>query len=125
MIHLTKGNTETVYLTLKEKQTLAAPNFLFRFVHRATNVEVKFVKLYASDVSNYKDRFDQFSIVVNTHFANSESGQWDYYIYEQTSTTNTNPANATGLLEEGIMQLNDATSFTYTKHNPNNTFITR
>lgn len=125
MIHLTKGNTETVYLTLKEKQTLAAPNFLFRFVHRATNVEVKFVKLYASDVSNYKDRFDQFSIVVNTHFANSESGQWDYFIYEQTSTTNTNPANATGLLEQGIMQLADATAFTYTKHNPNNTFIVR
>lgn len=125
MIHLTKGNTETVYVTLKEKQTLSAPNFLFRFVHRATNVEVKFVKLYATDLSSYKDRFDQFSIVVNSHFANSESGQWDYYIYEQTSTTNTNPANATSLLETGIMQLADATSFTYTKHNPSNTFIVR
>lgn len=125
MIHLTKGNTETVYVTLKEKQTLSAPNFLFRFVHRATNVEVKFVKLYATDLSSYKDRFDQFSIVVNSHFANSESGQWNYYIYEQTSTTNTNPANATSLLETGIMQLADATSFTYTKHNPSNTFIVR
>lgn len=125
MIHLTKGNTETVILTLKEKQTLAAPNYLFRFVHRATNVEVKFVKLYATDVSQYKDRYDQFSIVVNSHFANSESGQWDYFIYEQSSTTNTNPDNTTSLLEEGIMQLNDSTSFTYTKHNPSNTFITR
>lgn len=125
MIHLRKVNTETIYLTLKEKQTLAAPNFLFRFVHRATNVEVKFVKLNATDVSQYKDRYDQFSIVVNTHFANCESGQWDYYIYEQASTTNTNPDNATSMLEEGIMQLAESTSFTYTKHNPSNTFITR
>jgi hypothetical protein len=125
MIHLTKGQTETVYLTLKEKQTLAAPNFLFRFVHRATNAEVKFVKLNNTDVSQYKDRYDQFSIAVNSHFANSESGQWDYYIYEQTSTSNVNPDQATGLLEQGIMQLNDSTSFTWTKHNPSNTFITR
>lgn len=125
MIHLTKGNTETLYLTLKEKQTLDAPNFLFRFVHRASNVEVKFVKLYATDLSLYKDRYDQFSVVVNTHFANSESGQWDYYIYEQASTTNTNPDNATSMLEEGIMQLHESTSFTYTKHNPSNTFIIR
>lgn len=125
MIHLTKGNTETVILTLKEKQTLSEPNFLFRFVHRSTNAEVKFVKLYASDVSSYKQRFDKFSIVVNTHFANSESGQWDYYIYEQTSTTNTDPSLATGLVEEGIMQLNESYAFTYTKYNPSNTFITR
>lgn len=125
MIHLTKGNTENVYLTLKEKQTLSAPNYLFRFVHRATNVEVKFVKLYAANTSTHKDRYDLFSVTVNSHFANSESGQWDYYIYEQTSPTNTNPSLATGLLEEGIMQLVDATSFTYTKHNPSNTFIVR
>ena len=125
MIHLTKGNTETVILTLKEKQTLSEPNFLFRFVHRSTNAEVKFVKLYGADVSTYKQRFDKFSIVVNTHFANSESGQWDYYIYEQTSTTNTDPLQATGLVEEGIMQLNESTAFTYTKYNPSNTFITR
>jgi len=125
MIHLTKGNTENVYLTLKEKQTLAAPNYLFRFVHRATNVEVKFVKLYATNVSTHKDRFDQFSVVVNSHFANSESGQWDYYIYEQSSTSNTDPSLATKLLEQGIMQLADNTAFTYTKHNPSNTFIVR
>jgi hypothetical protein len=125
MIHLTKGQTNTVILTLKEKQTLAAPNFLFRFVHRATNAEVKFVKLYATDVSQYKDRFDQFSIVVNTHFANSDSGQWDYYIYEQTSTSNLDPSLATSMLEQGIMDLNESTSFTYTSHKPSNTFIVR
>lgn len=125
MIQLTKGNTETVVLTLKEKQTLAAPNYLFRFVHRATNVEVKFVKLNADDTSTHKDRFNRFSIAVNTYFSNKESGEWEYFIYEQTSSSNTNPASATGLLEQGLMRLNDATTFTYTKYQTSNTFITR
>jgi hypothetical protein len=94
-------------------------------VHRGLNTEVKFVVLNNADTSSYKDRFNQFGLDTNTYFANAESGEWEYYIYEQTSTTNTNPANATGLLETGIMRLSDSTSFSYTKYQTSNTFITR
>jgi len=125
MIYLTKGSTSQIILTLKEKQTLSAPNYLFVFTHRGSNIEVKFVILNAADTSAFKDRFNQFSIVTNTYFGTQDSGEWEYQIYEQTSTTNTNPANATGLVETGIMRLNESTSFTYTKHQPNNTFIVR
>ncbi len=125
MVYLTKGATSQIILTLKEKQTLSAPNYLFVFTHRGTNIEVKFVLLNNQDTSAYKDRFNQFSIVTNTHFATQDSGEWEYQIYEQTSTTNTNPANATGLIETGIMRLNESTAFTYSKHQPNNTFIVR
>jgi hypothetical protein len=125
MIYLTKGSTSQIILTLKEKQTLSAPNYLFVFTHRGSNIEVKFVILNAADTSSFKDRFNQFSIVTNTYFGTQDSGEWEYQIYEQTSTTNTNPANATGLVETGIMRLNESTSFTYTKHQPNNTFIVR
>jgi len=125
MIYLTKGATSQIILTLKEKQTLSAPNYLFVFTHRGSNIEVKFVILNAADTSSFKDRFNQFSIVTNTYFGTQDSGEWEYQIYEQTSTTNTNPANATGLVETGIMRLNESTSFTYTKHQPNNTFIVR
>jgi hypothetical protein len=125
MIYLTKGSTSQIILTLKEKQTLSAPNYLFVFTHRGSNIEVKFVILNAADTSGFKDRFNQFSIVTNTYFGTQDSGEWEYQIYEQTSTTNTNPANATGLVETGIMRLNESTSFTYTKHQPNNTFIVR
>lgn len=125
MIYLTKGATSQIVLTLTEKQTLAAPNYLFRFVHRSTNVEVKFVLLNAADTSAYKERFNQFSIVTNTYFQNSDSGEWEYFIYEQTSTTNTNPASATGLLEVGIMRLSESTTFSFTKYQTTNTFITR
>jgi len=125
MIYLTKGATSQIILTLKEKQTLSAPNYLFVFTHRGSNIEVKFVILNAAGTSAFKDRFNQFSIVTNTYFGTQDSGEWEYQIYEQTSTTNTNPANATGLIETGIMRLNESTSFTYTKHQPNNTFIVR
>lgn len=125
MIYLTKGATSQIILTLKEKQTLSAPNYLFVFTHRGSNIEVKFVLLNNQDTSAFKDRFNQFSIVTNTYFGTQDSGEWEYQIYEQTSTTNTNPANATGLIETGIMRLSESTSFTYTKHQPNNTFIVR
>lgn len=125
MIYLTKGATSQIILTLKEKQTLSAPNYLFVFTHRGSNIEVKFVLLNNADTSAFKDRFNQFSIVTNTYFGSQDSGEWEYEIYEQTSPTNTNPANATGLLETGIMRLSESTSFTYTKHQPNNTFIVR
>jgi hypothetical protein len=125
MVYLTKGATSQIILTLKEKQTLSAPNYLFVFTHRGSNVEVKFVLLNNQDTSAYKDRFNQFSLVTNTYFANYDSGEWEYEIYEQTSTTNTDPTLATGLLETGIMRLNDSTTFAFTKYQTTNTFIVR
>lgn len=125
MIYLTKGDTSEIILTLKEKQTLASPNYLFRFIHRSLNTEVRFVILNAADTSEHKDRFNQFSIVTNDYFETKEAGEWEYYIYEQVSNSNTNPSNATGLLEQGIMRLNDSTTFSFTKYQTSNTFITR
>jgi len=125
MIYLSKGATSQIILTLKEKQTLSSPNYLFVFTHRGSNIEVKFVLLNNQDTSAFKDRFNEFSIVTNTHFATQDSGEYEYEIYEQTSANNTNPANATGLIETGIMRLNDSSTFSFTKYQPNNTFIVR
>lgn len=112
MIQLTKGQTQYIYLTLTEKQLLVSPNYLFVFTNRGSNQQVKFVKLNNTDVSQYKDRYNKFSIVVNDYFGSSLNGQWDYQVYEQTSTTNTNPAGL-NLLESGVMMLNQtATIFT-------------
>lgn len=112
MIQLTKGQTQYIYLTLTEKQLLQSPNYLFVFTNRSSNQQVKFVKLNNTDVSQYKDRYNKFEIVVNTYFGSSLNGQWDYQVYEQTSPTNTNSAGL-NLLESGIMMLNQsATIFT-------------
>mgnify|MGYP001214696735 FL=1 len=125
MLHLTIAQTNTIYVTLTEKQSLGNPNYLFRFKNRTTHEEVKFVKLFASDISPFKERYNQFSISVSTYFFQKDLGEWEYFIYEQTSTTNTDPALAYSLLETGIMVLDEVSSPTFTEYQSNNIFIVR
>lgn len=125
MIYLTIGETSDVILTLTEKQTIAAPNYLFYFINRTSNDVVTFVKLNNADTSAHKERYNKFSINAVTYFNNKLSGEWTYSIYEQESTTNTDPDLADGLLETGILRLNDNTDFAFTEYETNNTFKVR
>jgi hypothetical protein len=123
MIQLTKGQTEYVYLTLTEKQTIASPNYLFTFKNRSTNTEVKFVLLFAADVSLFKERYNKFSIKVDKYFSSKPRGQWSYEIYQQTSSSNTDVTGLT-LLESGIMWLNDAEEI-FTEYQTKDTYKIR
>lgn len=117
MIHLQKGQTNKIVLTLSEKATLTNPNFLFVFKSRNSNEIVKFVVLGSSDLSTYKERFNSFNIVTNTYFATKLTGEWSYTIYEQASSSNTDPTLATGIVEQGQMNLKEATDFNFTSYN--------
>jgi len=123
MIHLTKGETNTIVMTLTEKQLLTNPNYLFVFTNRSSNNVIKFVILNASDISLYKDRYNEFNIVTNTNFSSALEGQYTYEVYEQTSTTN---LNITGLnkLETGIMWLSGST-LTYNQFTTTDTYTIR
>ena len=123
MIRLTKGQTQNIILTLTEKQLLTNPNYLFVFTNRSANTEVKFVRLNNTDISQYKDRYNEFSIVTNNNFATALNGQYDYDIYEQTSTSNLNPAGL-NLLESGIMEL-VGTPFNFTEYTTTDTYKIR
>ena len=123
MIRFTKGQTQNIILTLTEKQLLTNPNYLFVFTDRSANTEVKFVKLNATDLSLYKDRYNEFSIVTNTNFGSSLNGQYVYQVYEQASTSNTNPTGL-NLLETGIMEL-VGTPFEFTEYSTTDTYTIR
>jgi hypothetical protein len=123
MIRFTKGQTQNIILTLTEKQLLTNPNYLFVFTNRSANTEVKFVKLNATDLSLYKDRYNEFSIVTNTNFGSSLNGQYVYQVYEQASTSNTNPTGL-NLLETGIMEL-VGTPFEFTEYSTIDTYTIR
>ena len=123
MIQLTKGQTQNIILTLTEKQTLTNPNYLFVFENRSTNTDVKFVKLNNTDISAYKERYNEFSIVVNSHFNTSLNGQYTYSVYEQASPSNTNPTGL-NLLETGIMELS-GTGISFTEYETTSTFTIR
>jgi hypothetical protein len=123
MINLIKGSTQYIYLTLTEKELLTSPNYLFRFVNRSSNLEVKFILLNAADISLYKERYNKFSIVVNTYFTNSIKGMYTYEVYEQMSTSNTNIAGL-NMLESGIMTL-DTINNVYTEYATTDTYKIR
>ena len=122
MLRLTKGNTETIYLTLTEKQTLTSPNYLFIFDSRVTNEKIKFVLTNAADISEHKQRYNQFAVVVNTYFANKDEGWYKYTVREQASTTNTNESASGAILETGLMFLSDGQDVTTTKYNNSTTY---
>jgi hypothetical protein len=123
MIHLTKSQTNTIVMTLTEKQLLTNPNYLFVFTNRSSNNVIKFVVLNASDVSLYKDRYNEFNIVTNTNFSSALEGQYTYEVYEQVSTSN---LNITGLnkLETGIMWLSGST-LSYNQFTTTDTYTIR
>jgi len=123
MIHFTKGETNTIVLTLTEKQLLTNPNYLFVFTNRSSNEVISFVKLNATDLSSYKDRFNEFSIVTNTYFNTALEGQYTYEIYEQASTNNTNPSGL-NKLETGIMWLS-GTTISFTEYTTTDTYTIR
>lgn len=123
MVRMTKGQTQSIILTLTEKQLLTNPNYLFIFTNRSSNVEIKFVLLNNTDISSYKDRYNKFSITTNTYFNTALNGQYTYEIYEQTSPSNTNPAGL-NMLETGIMEL-VGTAFNFTEYSTTDTYTIR
>jgi hypothetical protein len=112
MILLNKGLANTVVLTLTEKCTLASPKFLFKLTNDFTNSAVYFI---AQDTSTNPSRYNQFVITETEDPATIDllhgvvtlapSGGWSYKVYEQTSTTNLDPLNATGLVEQGKVKV--------------------
>ena len=108
---------------MTEKQLLTSPNYLFIFENRSTNTDIKFVRLNNTDISAYKERYNEFTIVVNNLFNTALNGQYTYTIYEQTSTTNTNPTGL-NLLETGIMEL-EGTTISFTEYETTSTFTIR
>lgn len=108
---------------MTEKQLLTSPNYLFIFENRSTNTDIKFVKLNNTDISAYKERYNEFTIVVNTYFNTALNGQYTYSVYEQASPSNTNPTGL-NLLETGIMEL-EGTTISFTEYETTSTFTIR
>lgn len=117
MLHFTKGQTASIIVTLKEKATLLVPNYLFVFTSKVAKTDIKFIRLYTDDTSNFKDRFNQFNIAVNSYFATALPGEYNYTIYEQISADNLDPDLTIGIVETGQMALNDSSDFAFTTYN--------
>lgn len=125
-IQIAQNTTSSLTLTLKEKTTLALPIYLFQF--RNVTEKVSYYCIMA-DTSLYKDRYNEFTFTEGTdlplvgELILGAGGQYEYFVYEQTSSTNLDPTLSTGLVESGLMEL-DRGNTTYNQHTINTTYKT-
>ena len=125
-ILINQNTTNSLTFTLKEKTTLSSPIYLFQF----RNVTEK-LSYYCimTDTSLYKDRYNEFLFTEGTNLPLvgelilGAGGQYEYFVYEQLSTTNLDPTLSTGLVESGLMDLERA-STTYNQHAIDQTYKT-
>tara|TARA_R110000868_G_scaffold140916_5_gene356941 strand:+ start:1175 stop:1582 length:408 start_codon:yes stop_codon:yes gene_type:complete len=120
---ITRGTNSTIIFTLKEKQTLTNPYFLFELRFRGDGTTVK--TFVASDSSTYTDRYNQFLVtevndgseILTSGTVNLQNvGEWHYRIFEQTSSSNLDVVNATSEIENGIIKVLTGTSSTSYTH---------
>lgn len=122
MILLQKGQTsQEIIVTLNEKRTLDAGHYLFVFTHILTKNVVTKIYSFLDDESDFQDRYNQFEINTSVVFADEPRGQWNYDVYEQASSTNTDTTGLTQV-ETGIMKLQPATEFSFEEYNEPTTF---
>ena len=108
MIQVTKGISQTLVFTLKEKTTLTSPYYLFYCIGQGKNNVVTWI----AQPTSSDDRKDQFKFIEGTTASLSEQ-IYNYFVYEQTSAVNTNPSLATSLVERGQMKVNDVNEQEY------------
>jgi hypothetical protein len=125
MLQFKQNDTSAVMiLTLTELASVSPLYYLFVFTHVTTKEVVAFVKSEADDESEYPQRYNQFTINAATVFANKQPGEWHYKVYEQESSSNTDPAEAGSVLEYGKLILDRTTDFEFTMYDQAQTFKT-
>ena len=120
---ITRQTNSTLVFTLKEKQTLTAPYWLFELKFRGDGTTTK--TFIASDISGFPDRFNKFLVTeVNAGSENLTSGtinlpyvgEWHYRIFEQSSSSNLDVTNATNEVENGIVRVVSGSATNPTTH---------
>jgi hypothetical protein len=106
MLIIRKNQTNNLIATASMNRTLSNPYYLFSFQHIASKERVSFIP----EVLTSNCRYDKFRFIegYTNNFSNVPPivnfpylGQYYYSIYEQTSSTNTNPALSYNKVEAG------------------------
>ena len=124
MILINKNSANNRILTLAEKTTLTNVVYLFEVINDQSSKVKCFI---AEDISPNPVRYNEFNFIENTteDLLNGTielelTGNYTYNVYEQTSTTNLDPALATNKIETGKLQVPDNTA-EITQYNGNQT----
>lgn len=121
MLVYTKNSQTDTLVTLSESTTLVNPYYLFIFTNVSTKDVYTQIVNSSSDTSTYPERINIYTYNVVTLFANALAGQYSYEVYEQASSSNTNP-NGLLLVECGKMLLNPANNLIQNGYEPQTTY---
>lgn len=109
MIVINKAQANTVTVTLKEKTTITNAYYLWEFISKASGVKKYCIQ--PTDLSAYKDRYNQFVITEDSTPNNlagevtlSLTGEWMYNVYEQASSTSLDPIGK-AIVESGLVKV--------------------
>lgn len=104
MLSIVKASANTIVVTLEEKTTLTGVvYYLWKFVN---DQDGSIDYCIATDTSSYGYRYNKFTITEQANptplsgQVSLQLGFGKYYVYEQASSTNLNPAGLT-LVEQG------------------------
>jgi len=117
MLKIIRGQANTVITTFTERTTLSPVYYLWR-VKREQGLDEK-TFITPTDLSSYTSRFNKFTITesdtenVTNGTVKLTSGRYYYWVYQQSSSTNTDYTLASSLVEEGLMNVFDTPQQAY------------
>jgi hypothetical protein len=100
MLYLNPDTTNTITVTWTERAS-TGDRYILRLTSIAKNTTTDFTLLKSANLSNYTNRYDQFSIAVGS----LETGSYRYEVYDTNSTV----AAALAVVETGLAFLQTAT----------------
>ena len=112
MLIITKGELNTLTVTLTEKVTISNPFYLFVLNGKSNQAPVKKV---LTDISNYTYRYNQFQFTEGSDITIPNAGQYTYVFY-QKSTNSTTIEDTDVILETGLVRVYKATPNVITSH---------
>jgi hypothetical protein len=100
MLYLNPDTTNTITVTWTERAS-TGDRYILRLTSIAKNTTTDFTLLKSANLSNYTNRYDQFSIAVGS----LETGSYRYEVYDTNSTV----AAALAVVETGLAFVQTAT----------------
>jgi hypothetical protein len=109
MLYLNSNSgNQNIYLTLQDAgRDYTYTHYLFKLVHRMTLEDFYFVGYVIND----NPRYTKIQVATNATTTNNvlltETGDYDYFVYAQNSSTNKDPDNAAvvALIEQGTLRV--------------------
>ena len=100
MIYLSPNTTNTITVTWTQRAS-TGDRYILRLTSIAKNTTTDFTLLKSANLSNYTNRYDQFSIAVGS----LETGSYKYEVYDTNSTVSA----ALAVVETGLAFVQTAT----------------